>query len=1329
MKKAKTFSLPFTSFFNLKTASLFVVLFFHALVANSQSLPSANIIEKQIVTLDINQLTGLLKQAPMESTAAATTKPGQLNLPMPDGSLRLFRVVESPIMAPDFAALYPTFKTYAVQAADDPSVTGRISITPYGFNGVVLAHEGMVMIRPLDLLNPVQHEVSLNHLSAKGFICDAVGGVAEIIDNNMAENMTVSNGATKRTYTLAIVGTGEFYAANGGTTPAASAVVVSSVNGIQAIYERELAVNFTLLTPFIYTNPATDPFNPGLDRVLQAAQAVEANFPGGNYDMGHVFHDQDQGAAELGSGGVAGLGVVCANWALGTGFGKAGGWSSSFDNVSAGWIGLAAHEFGHMFDMPHTFNGTGSNCTSNISASNSYEIASGNSLMSYNGICGAGQNIPDGGTADDYFHANSLEKAVNYMNSVNCHDGTPTGNMPPVVNANPCGGAYTIPKSTPFRLTGSGTDANGDQIYYSWEQYDEDGAGVTPTQGFIGATAAASSIAPLFRSYPPTTSPTRTFPIMSLVAANNYAADFEPLPSVARTLNFRLTGRDWRVGGGGIHCSPLAVTVSASGPFSVTAPNGGETIAAGGNTTVTWDMNGTNAFCTNVNIKLSVDGGLTFPYTLLANTPNDGSQSVTLPAGVANSTAARVMVECADNLCVVFFDISNANFTVTSSCNSAFSNICPTGTMTLPTGDPGLNLGLSNYYGSAISQNTFSITAGSPTGPLANATVQGGTTCQTAWGSEKYATLDFAVSSGGSYTITNPGGGQIMFSVFTAAGYNPAMPCAGTFLGSNAWDAIAWGSSATVTLTACTAYKVVVWTLSGANATPTLTFSGTGSVYSSLAGPGAGYSYTYAAVNTTNSQVVAVSATSNFSSLGAGSYNIYGASYYSGAGPNPPTVNPATWVGQTITQILSGGSCVLFSTNFKPLTVTGGGGCTPPTVNAPTVTQPNCANPTGTIVVNATGGGTLEYSVNNGLTWQASNTFSGLAVGSYTLVVRLQSNPTCMTNYGANPVVLNPPAPAVTAPTVTQPTCAVPTGTIVVNATGGGTLEYSVNNGTTWQASATFAGLAAGNYTIKVRLQADPTCMTAYAMNPVVLVAVSNDPCICNTYCTVSATTAGCTGDEFISNVTFATINNTSVCGDDMDGYTDYTGISTTVSTGTSYTLNVTNGGPFTDDQCKAWFDWNANGVFTDAGEEFTLTGSGTNNAQNWTVSVPVPGGATLGSTRMRVRVTWNTGMAPCGVASYGETEDYCITINSAGCTPPVVTAPTVTQPTCAVPTGTIVVNATGGGTLEYSVNDGTTWQASNTFSSLAAGSYTIKVRLQANPTCMASYGMNPVVL
>ncbi len=167
-----------------------------------------------------------------------------------------------------------------------------------------------------------------------------------------------------------------------------------------------------------------------------------------------------------------------------------------------------------------------------------------------------------------------------------------------------------------------------------------------------------------------------------------------------------------------------------------------------------------------------------------------------------------------------------------------------------------------------------------------------------------------------------------------------------------------------------------------------------------------------------------------------------------------------------------------------------------PTVNAPTVTQPTCAVPTGTIVVNASGSGTLEYRLDAG-GWQTSNTFSGLVAGSYNISVRLQSSPTCVANYSGNPVVVDavPSAPTVNAPTLTQPTCAVPTGTIVVNATGSGTLEYRLDAGM-WQTSNTFSALAPGNYNISVRLQTSPTCVTNYSGNPVVIEAVPPAPVV-----------------------------------------------------------------------------------------------------------------------------------------------------------------------------------------------------------------------------------------
>ncbi len=895
------------------------------------------------VPLSMTDIIAVLTKAPMEFTALAQTDPLLFRLPLPDGNERLFKVVESPIMDAAFAALYPTFKTYSLVAADNPQVTGRITVTPYGLNAFIFLETGTMGIRPRDLLNPKIHQVytGSGDTDVPTGICEfdevrdsPIKTTAPPSQTNLA---SITNGTTRRTYRLAIVTTGEFTANNGGTAISAAAVVTASVNAIQAIYDRELSVRFTLLTPVTYTDAATDPFtsdNSGGDsRPNQAAEVVNINFMSSTYDIGHVLHNSTSN--NWSGGGVAGLGVVCSTgtfFATQTGasnpnepdglsgFDRAAGWSGSSNNTTNGWYGLFAHEVGHMFNMPHTFNGTGGSCTSSISSTTAYEIGSGNSLMSYNGICSAAQNIPDGGTADDYFHANSLDRAVTYMGTVSCQTSTSTGNTPPVVNANPCGGAYTIPTGTPFTLTGSGTDANGDVVYYSWEQYDEDGVG-TPTQGFIGSAAAASAIAPLFRSYPPITSPSRTFPIISAIVANTYATDFEPLPTVARTLNFRLTGRDYNVNGGGIHSTDMAVTVSAvaGGAFSVTAPNGGESIVAGATTTVTWTTN-TTSFCTNVNIKMSIDGGYTYPYTLATNVSNAaGSQMVTIPAGVANTSSARMKVECADNICVVFFDISNTNFTVTSSCAVATSNICSATAVSFAQGNAGLNLGLNKYYGGTATSTTVNITGTDPIADRAMRNSVNGTTC-TVLGTRAYKSFDIAVATTGTYTlnVSNAASGFIAASVFASTGFNPSSPCSSTFLGSNAYDAGGGSamnsSSFSVTLTACTQYKVMVYSSTNAYGNTTISFSGSGDIYLIGTDPGGSYAYTYVAVNTVNSQVVAISATSDFTTLGVGVYNIYGASYKT-------DVNTAAWTGLTLSQILSGGDCVLFSSNLKLVTV------------------------------------------------------------------------------------------------------------------------------------------------------------------------------------------------------------------------------------------------------------------------------------------------------------------------------------------------------------------------------------------------------------------------
>jgi len=134
-------------------------------------------------------------------------------------------------------------------------------------------------------------------------------------------------------------------------------------------------------------------------------------------------------------------------------------------------------------------------------------------------------------------------------------------------------------------------------------------------------------------------------------------------------------------------------------------------------------------------------------------------------------------------------------------------------------------------------------------------------------------------------------------------------------------------------------------------------------------------------------------------------------------------------------------------------------------------------------------------------------------------------------------------------------------------------------------------------------------------------------------YCPASG---GC--DEYISNVTFGDIDNSSSC----DGYGDYTDQSTIVNLGESYDITVENGNVYDTDDLGVWIDWNQDDDFEDAGENVVCEVS---NGGQGTYSITVPDGAIPGQTTMRIRIKYFDSDCgdPCGTTSYGEVEDYSI--------------------------------------------------------------------------------------
>jgi chitodextrinase len=136
----------------------------------------------------------------------------------------------------------------------------------------------------------------------------------------------------------------------------------------------------------------------------------------------------------------------------------------------------------------------------------------------------------------------------------------------------------------------------------------------------------------------------------------------EVLPSVSRTLNFRFTARDNKANGGGNAYDDMVVTISSTaGPFTITSQNtAGISYPQGSSQNVTWNVANTNTLAPNVDILLSTDGGNTWS-TLITGTPNDGTQSVTIPNITSNT--CRFMVKASGN---IFFNVNTANFSITA---------------------------------------------------------------------------------------------------------------------------------------------------------------------------------------------------------------------------------------------------------------------------------------------------------------------------------------------------------------------------------------------------------------------------------------------------------------------------------------------------------------------------------------------------------------------------------------------------------------------------------------------------------------------------------------
>lgn len=629
-------------------------------VANKVQLSNPRLFE-----LNLSNLKNQLINAPQRNLLSRRSSV-IVSFPNADGVLEQFKIQESSNMDAALALKYPNIKSYIGQGIENPTAKIYLSISPLGLQTMTIyGDKSATFIEPYttNLNTYTVYKKTDKQASLTKFECRLIQNIQDDVVSDGALLRPNADDGNLRNFRLAMSVTGEYTTYFGGTKALALAAINNTMTRVNGVFENDFGVHMNLIANtdlVIYTSAATDPYSAATTGSggawNQELQTTLTNTIGSaNYDIGHLF-----GAS--GGGGNAGcIACVCKNPTSVVPLGKGSGFTSPSDGIPSGDsfdIDYVAHEMGHQFGGNHTFTFSNEGTIAQV------EPGSGSTIMGYAGITGATDVQAH---SDPFFHAVTIQQITNYVKSTTCQTTTITGNTIPTANA---GLDFTIPKGTAFKLSGSGTDANGDALTYQWEQMD---AGtVTTTNPKTTATTG-----PAFRSFTPQSNGERYFPRLATTQAGLTSWTWEALPNVARTLNFRFTVRDNHVGGPANNSDDMIVTVNATaGPFTVSAPNTAVSYAGGSTQTVTWAVagtttNGVNA--ANVDILLSTDGGNTFPTVLLAATPNNGTHAVTIPN--TPGTTNRIMVRGSGH---IFFDISNVNFTITAGSTDTVTPIAPT---------------------------------------------------------------------------------------------------------------------------------------------------------------------------------------------------------------------------------------------------------------------------------------------------------------------------------------------------------------------------------------------------------------------------------------------------------------------------------------------------------------------------------------------------------------------------------------------------------------------------------------------------------------------------
>lgn len=534
----------------------------------------------------------------------------ELELPLCTGGTDKFRLADSGVLPRELQDKFSTLRSYIGLASS--GLSADIVVSPVGFRVQIWMPDGIrCYIDPHTKGRSDLHTIYANHDVAPGQKPRSTGFLRRLDDEmpdqgsasqtrrladaslSVKKLLPAEGWAETYTYRLIVACSYEYIMfANSNGFGGAMALLATTLTRVSGLWGREIGMRFTL-HPNNNVVCSEDPSSKiptvnlgALPNNNPGAWMKQGGWPGqpksniewltdkgfdiNSYDIAHYFSIGD-------AGGLGGQ-TVCDPSSKANG-GTAGK-SPSGDSFDVEYV---AHEMGHQFGTSHTWSGSKGSCTPDqFMAPSAVELGSGSTLETYANIC----DTDDIATSSQpYFHLWSLAEFQAWYK---------TGDGPFSGQAQGCGNftmsttnhrptamapvTCSVPRITPFILTGNGTDADGDTLNFNWEQLDS-----SPERFSL---MAENKKGPLFISVAPsTTGNSRSFPKFATVldnAGTTNIAVTERLSSEQRTLHMAMTVRDkydpsTGASAAGIfgtwHAAFTNVGVAAFGPLNISEPN------------------------------------------------------------------------------------------------------------------------------------------------------------------------------------------------------------------------------------------------------------------------------------------------------------------------------------------------------------------------------------------------------------------------------------------------------------------------------------------------------------------------------------------------------------------------------------------------------------------------------------------------------------------------------------------------------------------------------------------------------------------------------------